>query len=144
LASIARQGMVTCPRWGFSTLSRWTQQDRRKPEKPAAQSDLEREVARLRKENRLLREERDILGPVLIYLAPPVSVIFRQRQAILRRQGGPFSSRINAAMAENGEIPKGRGAFWQAIRVFRLPINQIAASKHPDCLPKWARAGGAR
>ena len=84
------------------------------------------------------------LGPVLIYLAPPVSVIFRQRQAILRRQGGPFSSRINAAMAENGEIPKGRGAFWQAIRVFRLPINQIAASKHPDCLPKWARAGGAR
>ncbi len=46
---------------GFSTLSRWIQQDRRNPEKPAAQSELEREVARLRKENRLLREERDIL-----------------------------------------------------------------------------------
>src|SRR6056297_533304 len=46
---------------GFSTLSRWIQQDRRNPEKPTAQSDLEREIAELRKENRLLREERDVL-----------------------------------------------------------------------------------
>lgn len=46
---------------GFSTLSRWIQKDRRPPEKPTAQSDLEREIAELRKENRLLREERDIL-----------------------------------------------------------------------------------
>ena len=46
---------------GFSTLSRWNQQDRRNPEKLAAQSELEREAARLRKENRLLQEERDIL-----------------------------------------------------------------------------------
>ncbi|WP_281969242.1 IS3 family transposase [Roseovarius nanhaiticus] len=46
---------------GFSTLSRWIQQDRRNPEKPAAQSDLEREIAELRKENRMLREERDVL-----------------------------------------------------------------------------------
>jgi transposase len=46
---------------GFSTLSRWIQQDRRNPEKPTVQSDLEREVAELRKENRMLREERDIL-----------------------------------------------------------------------------------
>lgn len=45
----------------FSTLSRWIQQDRRNPEKPTTQSDLEREVARVRKENRLLRAERDIL-----------------------------------------------------------------------------------
>ncbi|WP_354434609.1 hypothetical protein [Martelella mangrovi] len=35
---------------GFSTLSRWIQQDRRNPEKPTTQSDLEREVAELRKE----------------------------------------------------------------------------------------------
>lgn len=33
---------------GFSTLSGWCQQDRRNPEKPAVQSDLEREVAELR------------------------------------------------------------------------------------------------
>ncbi|HGG58495.1 MAG TPA: hypothetical protein ENK26_01075 [Gammaproteobacteria bacterium] len=54
---------------GFSTLSRWIQQDRRNPEKPAAQSDLEREVARLRKENRLLREERDILEKATVFFA---------------------------------------------------------------------------
>ena len=45
---------------GFSTLSCWIQQDRRNPEKPSAQSDLELEVAELRKENRLLREEREV------------------------------------------------------------------------------------
>jgi transposase len=33
---------------GFSMLSRWIQQDRRNPEKPAAQSDLAREIAELR------------------------------------------------------------------------------------------------
>ncbi|WP_425284513.1 IS3 family transposase [Aliiruegeria lutimaris] len=45
---------------GFSTLSRWIQQERKNPEKPTAQSDLEREVAELRRENRQLREERDV------------------------------------------------------------------------------------
>ena len=40
---------------GFSTLNRWIQQDRRDPEKPATQSDLEKEIAELRRENRLLR-----------------------------------------------------------------------------------------
>ena len=46
---------------GFSTLNSWIRQDRDDPAKPTAQSDLEREVAELRKENRLLREERDVL-----------------------------------------------------------------------------------
>ncbi|MBM7068284.1 transposase, partial [Actibacterium sp. 188UL27-1] len=46
---------------GFSTRSRWIQQDRRNPEKLSTQSDLEREVAELRKENRMLREEREVL-----------------------------------------------------------------------------------
>ena len=46
---------------GFSTLSRWIQQDRRNPEKPTVQSDLEREIAELRKENRMLRQQRDVL-----------------------------------------------------------------------------------
>ena len=54
---------------GFSTLSRWVRQNRRNSEKPAAQSDLEREVARLRKENRLLREERDILKEATVFFA---------------------------------------------------------------------------
>lgn len=54
---------------GFSTLSRWIQQDRRNPEKPVAQSDLEREVAELRKENRMLREERDVLKKATQFFA---------------------------------------------------------------------------
>jgi transposase len=54
---------------GFSTLSKWIQQDRISPEKPTVQSDLEREVAELKKENRLLREERDVLKKATIFFA---------------------------------------------------------------------------
>ena len=54
---------------GFSTLSRWIQQDRRNPEKPIAQSDLEREIAELRKENRMLREEREVLKKATQFFA---------------------------------------------------------------------------
>jgi len=50
-------------------LSHWAQQDRRNPEKPTAQSDLEREITELRKENRLLREERDILKKATVFFA---------------------------------------------------------------------------
>ena len=59
-SGLSRRQVAANPGHGFSTLSRRTQQDWRNPEKPAAQSDLEREVARIRKKNRLLREERDI------------------------------------------------------------------------------------
>lgn len=44
---------------GFSPLSRWVQKDRRNRKKPAIQSDPEREIAELRKGNRMFREERD-------------------------------------------------------------------------------------
>jgi transposase len=54
---------------GFSTLSRWIQQDRRNPEKPSARNDLEREVAELRKENRMLREEREVLKKATQFFA---------------------------------------------------------------------------
>ncbi len=54
---------------GFSTLNRWIQQDRRNPEKSAIQSDLEREIAELRKENRMLREERDVLKKATQFFA---------------------------------------------------------------------------
>jgi len=54
---------------GFSTLSKWIQQDRKNPEKPTAQTDLERENAELRKENRLLREEREVLKKATIFFA---------------------------------------------------------------------------
>ena len=54
---------------GFSTLSRWVQQDRTPLPEPSVQSDLEREVAVLRKENRLLREEREVLKKATIFFA---------------------------------------------------------------------------
>ena len=54
---------------GFSTLNRWIQRDRRDPEKPTLQSDLEREIAELRKENRMLREERDVLKKATQFFA---------------------------------------------------------------------------
>jgi len=46
---------------GFSTLKRWIQVDQRIPEKQTAQSDLERDLAELHHENRMLRDERDVL-----------------------------------------------------------------------------------
>ena len=54
---------------GFSTLSHWIQLDRENPEKLSMQTDLEREIAELRKENRLLREERDILKKATMFFA---------------------------------------------------------------------------
>ncbi|WP_424991268.1 transposase [Fluviibacterium sp. S390] len=57
---------------GFSTLSRWIQQERKNPEKPTAQSDLEHEVAELRRENRQLREERDVLKKATVFFAERV------------------------------------------------------------------------
>ena len=67
---------------GFSTLSRWIQQDRRNPEKPSAQSDLEREVAELRKENRMLREEREVLKKATYYSAGDYAVICREGSSL--------------------------------------------------------------
>ncbi len=46
---------------GFSTLSRRIQRDRRNPEKPIVQSNLEGDIAELCKEIRMLREEWDVL-----------------------------------------------------------------------------------
>ncbi len=54
---------------GFSTLSKWIQQDRTNPEKPSAQTDFELEISELRKENRLLREERELLKKATIFFA---------------------------------------------------------------------------
>jgi len=54
---------------GFSTLSKWIQQDRKAPEKPSVQSDLEREIVALRKENRLLLEEREVLKKATQFFA---------------------------------------------------------------------------
>jgi len=54
---------------GLSTLSKWIQQDRSNPEKPSAQSDLERTIVDLRKESRLPREEREVLKKATQFFA---------------------------------------------------------------------------
>ena len=56
---------------GFSTLSRWIQQERKTSEKPTARSDLERETTELRRENRQLREERDRPEKARVFFAEP-------------------------------------------------------------------------
>ncbi|WP_425280920.1 transposase [Roseibium denhamense] len=64
---------------GFSTLDRWIQHIRRDPEKPATQSDLEKQRAKLRRENRLLREEREALKRPAISLRKEANEVFIHR-----------------------------------------------------------------
>lgn len=55
---------------GFSTLAKWIQKSRESNElTPAANIDLAKEDERLRKENRLLLEEREILKKATVFFA---------------------------------------------------------------------------
>lgn len=54
---------------GFSTLSKWIQNSKPDDLPPSADIDLARENDRLRKENRLLMEERDILKKATVFFA---------------------------------------------------------------------------
>lgn len=68
-SGLPRRQIATDLGIGYSTLNKWIEKNRRDPEGPAVQSDLEREIAELRKENRLLREERDILKKATVFFA---------------------------------------------------------------------------
>jgi transposase len=54
---------------GFSTLSKWVHQDRDKDLMAGPHEDHEKEIIRLRKENRILREEREILKKATVFFA---------------------------------------------------------------------------
>lgn len=54
---------------GKSTLGKWITAYRRSGELSKAKDDLHKELARLRKENRILREERDILKKATAFFA---------------------------------------------------------------------------
>ena len=55
---------------GHSTLAKWIQKSRPEDLPPAADIDLAKENERLRKENRLLLEEREILKKATMFFAP--------------------------------------------------------------------------
>ena len=52
---------------GFSTLAKWIQKSKPDDLPPATDVDLAKENERLRKENRLLMEERDILKKATVH-----------------------------------------------------------------------------
>jgi transposase len=54
---------------GFSTLAKWIQRSRPDDLPPKADIDLAKENERLRKENRLLLEERDMLKKATVFFA---------------------------------------------------------------------------
>ena len=54
---------------GFSTLNRWVQKDQDEALMSGPHTDLEAENIRLRKEVRILREEREILKKAAIFFA---------------------------------------------------------------------------
>ena len=54
---------------GFSTLSKWISQNRHNDLMSGPHEDQEKEIARLIKENRILREERDILKKATVFFA---------------------------------------------------------------------------
>jgi transposase len=68
-SGLPRRQVATDLGVGYSTLNKWIEKGRHDLEKPARQSDLEREIAELRKENRLLREERDVLKKATVFFA---------------------------------------------------------------------------
>ncbi len=54
---------------GYSTLSKWVSKDRHDDLMSGPHEDQGKEIARLRKEVRILREERDILKKATVFFA---------------------------------------------------------------------------
>ena len=53
----------------FSTLNKWVQRSRDEDLLKDREVDQEKELSRLRKENRILREEREILKQAAVFFA---------------------------------------------------------------------------
>jgi len=69
-SDLSRKQTATDLGIGFSTLSRWIQIHRHRDDVSAPSgTDLEQEVMRLRKENRFLKEERDVLKKATQFFA---------------------------------------------------------------------------
>lgn len=54
---------------GFSTLNKWVAQHKHADLMSGPHDDVHKELARLRKENRILKEEREILKKATVFFA---------------------------------------------------------------------------
>ena len=54
---------------GFSTLNKWVAQHKHDDLMSGPHDDVHKELSRLRKENRILREEREILKKATVFFA---------------------------------------------------------------------------
>lgn len=68
-SGLTRRQVATDLGVGLSTLSKWIQRSRPEDTPPAGEIDLSKENERLRKENRLLLEEREILKKATVFFA---------------------------------------------------------------------------
>jgi transposase len=68
-SGLTRRQVATDLGVGFSTLAKWIQKSRPDDLPPAMEIDLAKENERLRKENRLLLEEREVLKKATVFVA---------------------------------------------------------------------------
>lgn len=68
-SGLARKQVAADLGIGFSTLSRWIWLHRQSDAADVPDPDLHQEVVRLRKENRILKEEREILKKATVFFA---------------------------------------------------------------------------
>ncbi len=68
-SGLTRRQVATDLGVGLSTLSKWIQRSGPENMPPAADIDLAKENERLRKENRLLLEEREVLKKATVFFA---------------------------------------------------------------------------
>lgn len=68
-SGLTRRQVATDLGVGFSTLAKWIQKSKPDDLPPASDIDLAKENERLRKENRLLLEEREILKKATVFFA---------------------------------------------------------------------------
>jgi len=68
-SGLTRRQAASDLRVGFSTLSKWIRQSRDDEAISIPDHDLFKEVERLRKENRRLKEERDLLKKATVFFA---------------------------------------------------------------------------
>jgi len=68
-SGLSRQQVADDLGVGKSTLGKWISEYNRQAPMSADDADLHKELARLRKENRILREERDILKKATAFFA---------------------------------------------------------------------------